>query len=628
MATTIKSTALDFQSIKNNLKTYLAQKEEFTDYNFEASGLSNILDVLAYNTHFNALIANFALNESYVATAQLRNSLVSLSQSLGYIPDSKTSSRAAVSLSLNLSNFSGRNNRYSIPVGFKFTTAVDDVPYTFQTRETLVADDNGSGIYNFRPLSNPDDPVEIVEGLSRVKRFNVGSDYQTAVYVIPDEEIDTSTAIVKVFASPGGESFQTYTNLLNATTIDASSTLYVLRESPNKFFELTFGNGTSLGQSPLPGNQIEVDYLRSSGAAANGADKFSQASVLDLPNVGPVTLNISRVTTSSGGGEKESSESIRKNAPFQYASQNRMVTSLDYSALILKNFSTFIDDIKSFGGEDARVPEYGTVFTSIVFKENLPNSTINNIKRKILDLADNLSIVSFNLKFTDPETTYISTEVNFQFNPALTGLSESQVISNVESAISNYFQENTGKFDQVFRRSNMLTSIDDVDAAVLSSRSRVVMQKRIFPTLTLEQSYSLRFPSPIETPDNDTYSVFTSPFSFNNESVRIRNNNAKRSVNEGLSADGTRVFEIQPSNILELVTLGGKVIKENIGSYDPINGTVTIDSLVVQSIIGGIDYIKVFAVPANQSVVQVSLNDILEWDEEESYARPVIVSTR
>ena len=628
MATTIKSTALDFNAIKNNLKTFLAQKEEFSDYNFEASGISNLLDVLAYNTHYNALIANFALNESYIVTAQLRNSLVSLAESLGYIPDSKTSSSAAVRLVANLSNSSGRNNRYTIPVGFRFSTTVDDITYTFQTREALSATDNGSGIYEFRPLANPENEVILYEGIQRTKLFNVGANFQEAIYVIPDEDIDTSTAIIKVFNSPGGQSFQAYTNLLKATRIDQNSTLYVLRESPNKYFELTFGNGTSLGTTPIPGNQISVDYLRSSGAAADGAKVFNQATTLNLQNVGEVTLDITTISPSAGGGEKESSESIRKNAPFQYAAQNRMVTALDYSALILKNFSTFIDDIKTFGGEDALVPEYGTVFVSIVFKPDLPSSTIVEVKKQIRELADQLSVVSFDLKFTDPETTYISTEVNFQFNPSLTGLSESQVIANVENSISTYFEENTGKFDQVFRRSAMLATIDDTDAAVLSSRSKVVMQKRVFPVLTATKSYSLRFPTSIETPTTTQFSVFSSVFTFNNTTVRIRNNIAKRTLNEDRSSDGNKVFEIAPSTELQLVTAGGKVIQNNIGEYNSINGTITISNLTVQSIIGGLDYIKMFAIPANQSVIDVSLNDIIARDEDASFSRPVIVETR
>src|SRR6056300_1189549 len=153
MATTIKSTSLDFDAIKNNLKTFLEQSGEFNDYNFEASGLSSILDVLAYNTHYNGLIANFALNESFLGTAQLRGSVISLAEGIGYVPDSKTSSQAIVKLSMNLSGIPDRENKISIDDGFKFNATVDDVQYVLQTLEDLSATDDGNGIYNFTDVS-------------------------------------------------------------------------------------------------------------------------------------------------------------------------------------------------------------------------------------------------------------------------------------------------------------------------------------------------------------------------------------------------------------------------------------------------------------------------------------------
>ena len=198
MATTIKSTALDFTAIKNNLKTFLADKPEFADYNFEASGLSNILDVLAYNTHYNALTANFALNESFLGTAQLRSSLVSLAEGIGYIPDSKTSSKAIVNLSMNLSGVSGRPTIIQIASGFKFNATVDDTDYVFQTQVDLSATDDGAGIYELKTSTGSED-IDIFEGTSRVKTFLASKSEENAVYVIPDELLDIETAVVRVY---------------------------------------------------------------------------------------------------------------------------------------------------------------------------------------------------------------------------------------------------------------------------------------------------------------------------------------------------------------------------------------------------------------------------------------------
>src|SRR6056300_1868295 len=212
MATTIKSTALDFQNIKNNLKTYLQQQEEFADYNFEASALNNILDVLAYNTHINALTANFALNESFLGTAQLRSSLVSLSEGIGYIPDSKKSSEARVRLSLNLSSVPDREPTISVQAGFKFNTTVDEVNYVFQTTETIIASDDGAGFYQFKTLDG-EELIPIFEGVAKQKTFIAGRSDENTVYVIPDENMDINTAVVRVYESPTALSFITFNNI-------------------------------------------------------------------------------------------------------------------------------------------------------------------------------------------------------------------------------------------------------------------------------------------------------------------------------------------------------------------------------------------------------------------------------
>ena len=251
MATTINSTSLDFDAIKNNLKTFLANKEEFSDYNFEASGLSNILDVLAYNTHFNGLTANFALNESFLGTAQLRSSIVSLAEGIGYIPDSKTSAKCVVKLSVSLAGVSGRPSIIQLPSGTKFTSVVDDTTFTFQTQENLTAEENesGNGFYEFK-TGDGSNLISLTEGQARTKTFLITQQSENAVYIIPDVNMDTSTAVVRVYDTPSSTSFSTFTNIINATTINALSTLYILKEAPNGNFELSFGNGTTLGKAP------------------------------------------------------------------------------------------------------------------------------------------------------------------------------------------------------------------------------------------------------------------------------------------------------------------------------------------------------------------------------------------
>jgi hypothetical protein len=602
MATTIKSTALDFTAIKNNLKTFLADKPEFADYNFEASGLSNILDVLAYNTHYNALTANFALNESFLGTAQLRSSLVSLAEGIGYIPDSKTSSKAIVNLSMNLSGVSGRPAIIQIPTGFKFNATVDDTDYVFQTQVDLTATDDGAGVYEFKTSTGSED-IDIFEGTSRVKTFLASKSEENAVYVIPDELLDIETAVVRVYESPSSATFNTYTNLTDATTINADSTLYILKETPNGLFELSFGNGATLGTAPTEGSKVTVDYLAVNGSDADAANVFEPQSQVTVSGTG-YDVTVSTVAKAVGGGDKETVESIRQNAPFQYASQNRMVTAVDYSALVLKNFSTLIKDIKSFGGEDALEPEYGTIFMSVLFNDNIGAATEASTKQAIIDLSEQLSVASFNLKFSDPIKTFIETEVFFQFNQNLTTLSRNTVTDNIKTVVRDYFTNNTGKFDQSFRRSNLLTLIDANSASILSSRMNVKMQRRFTPTLTAVQAHTLRYVGGIASPDDENYIIQSTGFKFRNKNCILRNRLG--------------------SNKLEVINLDDtEVIIDNVGDYD--GDVVRIVGLQVDEISGSVSFIKLNATPANQSVLTPFRQDIVEHDESRSFVRIVDV---
>ncbi len=604
MATTIKSTSLDFDAIKNNLKTFLAEKNEFSDFNFEASGLSNILDVLAYNTHYNGLTANFALNESFLGTAQLRSSLVSLSEGIGYIPDSKTSSQAIIKMSVNLSGVSGRTATIQIPSGFKFNSTVDTTEYVFQTLEDLTASDNGEGLYIFKDASGNEN-IKVFEGTERVKTFLITRKEENAVYIIPDANMDIDTAVVRVYETPGASAFATYTNLLKATTINIASTLFILKESPNGFFELTFGNGTTLGRAPDAGNKVVVTYLASSGSESDTAKVFEPQSTISVAG-GNYSVVVSTVANAVGGGEKESIESIRKTAPFQYATQNRMVTAVDYSTLVLRNFSTLIKDIKSFGGEDALDPKFGTIFMSVLFNADVDSVTEDVTKQSIIDLSNQLSVASFSLEFIDPVKTFIETEVFFQFNPSLTTLSRNTIQDNVNTTISDYFTDNTGKFGQSFRRSNLLTLIDDVSPSILSSRATVRMQRRFSPTLTKIQDHTLRYAANISETDDVNYIITSNAFQYKNKTCIIRNK---------LNTNKLEVFN-QNDRI---------VIVDNVGSFT--KDTISIVGLQIDNFVGSESFIKVSAVAANESAITPFREDIIEHDKSQSFSRIVDVDT-
>ena len=663
MATTINSTALDFNSIKNNLKTYLANRDEFKDYNFEASALSNIMDVLAYNTHMNALLANFALNESYLGTAQLRSSVVSLAEGVGYIPDTETASQAKLRITFTTST-TPRDSIIALPAYTKFSTTVDDVSYSFQTIETYYATDDGTGFYEFK-TADGSNRIPVYEGTYKTKTFLVGEYADNPVYIIPDPVLDADTVRVNVYQSTTSSVATVYNNIINASTISAQSTVYILKESPNGYFELSFGDGETFGVAPQSGAKITVEYLATNGAVANGANLFTPAAQLTAGGV-TATLNVTTYAQSVGGDAKESIESIRKNAPFQYASQNRMVTAEDYSSLILRNYSTLIQDIVTWGGEDSLEPEFGAVYISILFEDDVSEETQDATKLQIVDLAKQLAVASFNTRFVDPQTTYIELDTYFQFNPNLTDLTLNAVQDRAAQIIQTYFDQNTGNFKQSFRRSNLLADIDEFSSAVLSSRQDIRMQQRLTPSapslistlndlaivtlsdaqintlvnlitrkryddaatylvsnnlttsnftaarttiadVSVSNTQQLRFPVSIAVPDNDTFIINSNQFTYQGKQCVLRNR-----LN---------------TNIIQVVTPDNKeVIVDNIGSYAASTGVITIEYFNPSNIAGGATEIKLSAVPANQSAITPTRNDRLVYDPDRSFATAVIVS--
>lgn len=593
MATTIKSTELDFNTIKNNLKLFLAQKPEFADYNFEASGLSNLLDVLAYNTHYNALMANFALNESFLSSAQLRSSLVGLAGGLGYSVGSRKASFAVVNLQVTNND---NPSSMTIPSGTKFTTTINSKSYTFQTRDALTALADGTGVYQFTLNGNRN--VPIYEGVTKRKTFIAGPSSENDTYVLPVKNLDLDTVIVRVYDSITSNRYDQYINIFDTTTIDETSRIYVMKESPNGYYELTFGNGVRLGRFPQAGDKIEVIYSAVAGPEANGGKTFVPTTTIDGR-----TLSVTTVSVSSSGSFKEEIESIRKNAPFQWAAQNRMVTAQDYAALVKRNFSNVVSDIKAWGGEDNIPADYGSVYLSIVFSTD-DAVVIENTKSDITALADDLSIASFDVQFTDPVETFIEVTTTFQFNPQLTSLDTTTVENSVLAAMQSYFDTSTGGFNQSFRRSNMLTEIDATDDAILSSRADIKMQKRFVPDGSPSQT--IFFAAAISVPDDDNFIVESDPFNFQSKPCVLKNR--------------------LDTNIIEIIEIAsGNPLIDNAGTYDAVNGTITLLNFTGTILNGA--YIRVVATPANPSVISPLRNNIVRYDNQASRARAVITDT-
>lgn len=593
MATTIKSTDLDFDTIKNRLKDYLKSKNEFADYDFEGAALSNLLDVLAYNTHFNGLIANFAINESFLNTSQLRSSVVSHAEALGYVPTSYTASRAFVSVSTTITD-SGKPSVLSLPRGTTFSASIGNTTYTFRTLEAYSAVPDIAGIYQFK-TSTGSNLIPVYEGSEKTKTFFVGEKSEYQAYVIPDSKADTNTLLVKVYntATSSAASAVTYDKLQNALQILPESKYYQVKETPNGYYEILFGDGISTGTAPVAGNKIVVTYLNPVGPEANGATDFTSDFEYQINNIS-YGLTVVTETTSAGGSFKESIESIRQNAPIKFASQQRLVTSSDYRAQVASRYSAYLDDVIAWGGEDNVPPKYSTTFLGLKFKNNISDTLQQDIKTDIVnDLTKNLAIMGVDTEFVDPVNSYLELTLLFNLDPDLTTLTPKTVETNLSNFVQTYFTSNLNKFGKVFRRSNLLAEIDASDEAILNSRMSVKVQQRFTPILNSSLSYTLNYPCVIAEPDDQNYRITSNRFSLGGKTCTIRNR-----LN---------------SNRLEVVTIANEVVVDNVGYYDASNGKVLIEGFKPTQVTNGSE-IKISVVPANDGTIRPLRNYILSLD--------------
>jgi hypothetical protein len=600
--TTINSSDLDFDTIKSSLKTYLQSKSEFNDYNFEASGLSNILDVLAYNTHLNGLVANFGINESFLNSAQLRSSVVSHAENLGYYPRSKTGSSATITLSVASTDTSTAT--LTLPKFSSFTADVDGTTYSFRTTEVYTAVNDGSGNFSFT-TSAGSTSIPIKEGTEKTTTFLDGETTDDQDYVIPDENVDTTTLSVNVFDTTTSSSFDAYTNVNNSVRINTTSTVYIVREVPNGYYELTFSDGTILGKAPSAGNKIEVKYLSSLGAAANGATTFSTSAVnFDSAITGDYTITATKVSESSGGAEKESLDSIKVNAPVGFATQQRMVTAEDYKAIILENYSSVLDDVAAWGGNDNIPAVYGRVYVSLKFKDGTTDSVKTETKGNIIsNLTDNLAIMSIDTEYSDPVTSYLQLTTTFNFDPDQTNLTSQATETLIENTIQSFFNDNLNTFGTTFRRSNLLTDIDALSPAILNSKMDIRMQQRFTPTLNTSADYTIAFPQKIAAPDDVLHTVHSTPFTYNGVSAKLE---CKLTT-----------------NIVQIVNdTNSTVIVDNIGTFDSDTGTVSLIGFNVSAISG--TEIKITVRPANQSTIRPLRGYILSYDTSVSAASAIL----
>jgi len=503
MATNLNVTELDFDQIKQNLKNYLKTQTEFNDYDFEGSGLSTLLDVLAYNTHYNAITAHFSLNEAFLDSAQIRGNVVTRAKLLGYVPRSTLAPRATVRIVVDVSTETGTiPTTLTLNRGTKLTSIVSGTEYQYVVLNTQTATiSNDTFTFN---------NVVIAEGSYKTVKYRVDNDIENQKFQLNDSDADTSTLRVRVQENQESTSFDIYTVFESLLNVDETSKVYYLQENANNYYEIYFGDGVT-GKKPTNNNIVTLDYVYTNGGESNGANSFSLSSSIG----GFSNASVTTLVKSSGGVEQETTESIRFNAPLTFTSQNRAVTSDDYRAIIQREFSN-IDSISCWGGEDNDPPDYGKVYIAVkpLTSDVLTTAEKDEITGVILK---GKNVVSITPTIVDPNYTYLELDVFFKYNPNLTDRTAVELTSVVRDTISDYNFNELNKFDGVFRHSKVLKAIDASDPSITSSTVRPYMFMNITPSNSSDNNFELRFTSPFyQSGQSTTYIVNSTSFLINN----------------------------------------------------------------------------------------------------------------
>lgn len=485
MTAPLKITELDFATIKQNLKTFMQSQAEFSDYNFDGSGLSVLLDVLAYNTHYMGYYLNMVVNESFIDTAQLRESVVSHARLLGYTPRSRVASRATINVSFQEVG-GGSNSAMTLPKFTKFTsTPKDGKSYTFVTVEQRIESKNVGGYFVF-------DTVSIKEGnpVSYVFTYDSQTN-EKQVFVLPDEGIDTSTLTVQVQKSIDDYALETFELASDSTSVISTAPVYYLEENRDGRYQISFGDGI-LGKSLDNGNVVIVSYVVTSGDAANGIRIFNLS---DNPMPG-ATVNVALVTESSAGNLAETTNQIKFTAPKSFIAQNRAVTKNDYIALINQNYPYF-DSVAVWGGEENVPPIYGKIFFSCKPRGNyeVTQSEIQQLKDEVITP---ISVLTVTPEYVAPDYNYMNFVVEVIYDPRKTTKTAGGIQTAVYSAVLEFADTYLNTFNNTFKMSKLIRAVDEADASIENNSIRVVIEKRFRPLLEQSKSYRLDFYVPLK----------------------------------------------------------------------------------------------------------------------------------
>jgi len=538
---------IDFDDIRTNLKDFLRSQDTLQDYDFEGSAISTIVDLLSYVTHINAVNANLGINETFLDTAQFRGSVVGRAREKSYTPRSVRAPIAFLDLVVNNAS-SGQLLR--IPRGHKFKSKIDNISYTFIATDDFTTTD--------ATFTN----VRIAQAKLRTVEYIFDTD-SAEKFLIPESNVDTTTIRVEVFDSTTSTSSQIFVPIKSLTDIDSNTNGYFLDENPDGLFEISFGDGT-IGTALENGNRVLIEYGTTESTAANGAGVFTMVDPIDSFT----DVSITTAQPARGGTERESIDSIKRNAPLTFASQNRAVTPQDFEAIIRENF-TNLDSVKAWGGENNDPPVYGKVFISV--KPQNSNVLSNQEKTQIIeDIVTPKSVVTITPEIVDPDFVFISLDVFFKYDNSRTSSTRTELEASVRQAILDFNSNNLDQFNRVFRYSTLLSTVDDTSNAILNSVARVYVKKRFVPNLNLPNRYVLDFSAPLyETQGKENVIKSSTNFTINGTICRFKDvaddSNENRRVVQIISGEGRNEIVVKKNaGFIE----GSRIVLEN---FSPTN---------------------------------------------------------
>ena len=606
---------LDFDQIKTSIKDYLRANSNFTDYDYEGSNLSTIIDTLAYNTYITSYNANMVTNEVFIDGATLRENVVSLARNIGYVPKSRNAAKALISFSVDTSSTTAVSVTLKRGIVALSSNSFSNKSYVFSIPDDITIAVNSEGLAIFND-------IEIYEGTHITQSFNVSSRTPNQKYLLTNSGIDTDLITVLVREGSGSTITRVYKQFSSLYEVNSTSPVYFIQETDNERYELLFGDGI-FGTKLEEPNIVEIGYITSSGESGNNISEFTFAAQLADNNNTPITNGISLITTdqkSFGGSDIETVESIKKNAPLIYASQNRAVTAADYEVLIPRIYSE-AESVSAFGGEELSPPQYGKVFISVKPENGVYLSS--TIKEDISRELRKYSVAGIVSEIVDLKYLYIETDsyVYYNENKAPSASVVGSLVTNNIDAYANSTELN--KFGARFKFSKYQKIIDDTQGSITSNITTVQMRRDMEPLLNTFAEYELCFGnrfyiknhghSPVSNGTVVGYNIKTSAFKVSGISGDVYLGDKP---NPGLKTGSIFLFKLNsPSEPV--------VVKQNIGIIDYVKGEIKLNpiKIISTSVNRGTPLIEVSAVPYSNDVI--GLQDLyLQLD-----TRNVVVNT-